>query len=130
MYVDPFGISFLVACQFHEKFCILCIQNCFCDVSTVSFINHVTNVLPEVVPFYKSGHKCLRVRPIGLADVCYHIISKAILSVIKPDIENVAGCSQLCASQHSGCDVAIHCIKSMFESKDTEAPLSLMFLIL
>ena len=44
--------------QFHEQLYIyiaaICIQNYFCDVLTV--INYVMNVLPEVVPFCKSGH--------------------------------------------------------------------------
>ena len=34
----------------------ICIQNCF-DVLTVDFFtNQVTNILTEMVPFYKSSH--------------------------------------------------------------------------
>ena len=40
----------------------MCIPNCFwVCFNSVFFINQVTNVLTEVVPFCKSGHKFLNV---------------------------------------------------------------------
>jgi len=48
------------------------------------------------------------VRPIGIGEVSHHLIAKSILQVVKSDILEVAGCSQLCAGQQGGCEAAIH----------------------
>ena len=39
----------------------------------------------------------------------------------KEDIREVAGSSQLCAGQLSGCEAAVHSVQTLFKSPDTEA---------
>ena len=61
------------------------------------------------------------VRPIGICEVPRRIIAKAVLSVIKDDIQDAAGCKQLCAGQLAGIEAAIHTMHQSFSSPDTEA---------
>jgi hypothetical protein len=63
------------------------------------------------------------VRPIGIGKVLRRIVGKAILSVIKPDILNSARNLQLCASQASGCEAAVHAVKDIFDAHSTDAAL-------
>ena len=65
--------------------------------------------------------KCPGVRPIGVRETVQRIIAKAVLSVLKEDIREVAGSSQLCAGQLSGCEAAVHSVQTLFKSPDTEA---------
>ena len=65
--------------------------------------------------------KCPGVRPIGVGETVRRIIAKAVLSVIKEDIREAAGSSQLCAGQLSGCEAAVHSVRTLFGSPDTEA---------
>jgi len=67
--------------------------------------------------------KCPGVRPIGIGETVRRIMSKAILAVLKFDILQAAGCSQLCAGQDSGCEAAIHAVRELFTCPDTEAVL-------
>ena len=60
------------------------------------------------------------VRPIGIGEVVRRVIGKAILSVIKPDILDVTGCSQLCAGVSSACEGIVHTVKEVFDSGDAE----------
>ena len=53
-------------------------------------------------------NKCPGVRPIGICETSRRIISKAILSAIKGDIQDAAGSLQLCAGQIAGIEAAIH----------------------
>ena len=50
-------------------------------------------------------------------------MSKAILSVLKFDILQAAGSSQLCAGLDSGCEAAIHAVRELYGQPDTEASL-------
>ena len=52
--------------------------------------------------------KLLGVRPIGIGDVARRIICKAVSSVVRDDILEVAGIDQLCAGQPGGCEGAVH----------------------
>ena len=61
------------------------------------------------------------VRPIGIGEVVRRIVGKSILSVINSDILDIAGPLQLCAGQEAGCEAAVHAIRCIFESQDTEA---------
>ncbi|XP_062508484.1 uncharacterized protein LOC134184756 [Corticium candelabrum] len=63
------------------------------------------------------------VRPIGVCETLRRIISKAVLSVVKSDILNVAGPLQLCAGQNVGCEAAIHAIRGIYDEDETEAVL-------
>ena len=67
--------------------------------------------------------KCPGVRPIGIGETCRRIIGKAVLSVVSPDILDVAGSLQLCAGQEGGCETAVHAIRQIFHSDDCEAVL-------
>ncbi len=42
------------------------------------------------------------VRPIGIGEIPRRIIAKAVLSIIRGDIQDAVGSSQLCAGQFSG----------------------------
>jgi len=48
-------------------------------------------------------------------------MSKAIPSVLKFDILQAAGSSQLCAGQDSGCESAIHAVRDLLNRPETEA---------
>ncbi len=61
------------------------------------------------------------IRPIGIGDTARRIISKAVLSVLRPDIQEACGCLQLCAGQISGIEAAVHSARSNFELEDSEA---------
>jgi len=67
--------------------------------------------------------KCPGVRPIGVGETVRRIIAKAVLSVLKEDIWEAAGSSQLCAGQLSGREAAVHSVQTLFGSPDTEAVL-------
>ena len=60
------------------------------------------------------------VRPIGIVEVLRRIISKSILSIIKHDIQDAAGSLQLCAGQECGIEAAIHAMRKVFESAESE----------
>jgi len=65
--------------------------------------------------------KCPGVRPIGVGETVQRIIAKAVLSVLKEDIREAAGSLQLCAGQLSGCEAAVHSVRTFFGLPDTEA---------
>ena len=67
--------------------------------------------------------KCPGVQPIGVGEVVWRIIGKAILSVIGVEIQQSAGSLQLCAGQPSGCEAAIHALRHIFDDVTTEAAL-------
>ena len=68
------------------------------------------------------------VRPIGTGDTSRQIIAKAILSIIRPDIQEVAGLHQLCAGQSAGAEpfyalATVPLIKMLLKSvKHTQNP--------
>ena len=58
------------------------------------------------------------VRHIGIGDTARRIITKAIMNMIRQDIQEAAGSVQLCAGQISGIEAAIHtCIQSASSSR-------------
>lgn len=61
------------------------------------------------------------VRLIGIGEVVRRIVGKAVLSVVRDDILEVAGTDQLCAGQPGGCEGAVHAVRSMFQSVECEA---------
>ena len=63
------------------------------------------------------------VRPIGVCETVRRIIAKAILDVVKSDIQSVAGPLQLCAGQDAGCEAAVHSMHAIFDDPNTEAVL-------
>ena len=65
--------------------------------------------------------KCPGVRPIGIGEVIWRIIGKAIIFITKGDIQSAVGSLQLCAGQEAGCEAAVHAMKHVLESPDTDA---------
>ena len=65
--------------------------------------------------------KCPGVRPIGVCEVARRIIAKAALSILRDDIQKVAGPYQLCAGQVAGVEAAVHRVRSAFLQEDTDA---------
>ena len=60
------------------------------------------------------------VRPIGIGEVIRRVIGKSILNVIKSDIMEVTGCSQLCAGVSSACEAVAHAVREMYDSDGAE----------
>ena len=63
------------------------------------------------------------VRPIGISETIRRIVSKAILRVTKADIQSAVGSLQLCAGQDAGCEAAVHAMRKIFKSENTEGVL-------
>ncbi len=61
------------------------------------------------------------VRPIGIGDTARIIIAKSVLMIIKGDIQEAAGTTQLCAGQISGIEAAVHATRTSYENEETEA---------
>ena len=61
------------------------------------------------------------IRLIGICETPRRIIAKAILFVTKGDLQEAAGPKQLCAGQIAGIEAAVHAMRSIFSSDDTEA---------
>ena len=61
------------------------------------------------------------VRPIGVGDVTRCNIAKAILNILKRDIQDVVGSAQVCVGQISGIEAAVHAVQSLFECPENEA---------
>ena len=61
------------------------------------------------------------VRPIGICEVVRRITSKAILFVIKGDIQEAAGSCQLCGGEIAGIEAAVHAVRQLFNNENTEA---------
>ena len=49
-------------------------------------------------------------RPIGIGETVGRIIGRAILSILKENVQEAAGPLQLCTGQGAGCKAAIHAI--------------------
>ena len=53
--------------------------------------------------------------PIGIGEVYHRLISKAIMNIIRQDMD-ITGCQQLCAGQKSSCEAIIHCVRELYQS--------------
>ena len=60
------------------------------------------------------------VRPIGIGDTSRRIIAKAVLYIVKTDVQDACGCVQLCGGQISGIEAVAHAVRSAYESDDNE----------
>ena len=63
------------------------------------------------------------VRPIGICETARRIISKAVLSVTKADLQDAAGPLQVCAGQIAGIEAAVYAMQASFQKEETEAVL-------
>lgn len=78
------------------------------------------NLIPSSLQAYRKNPG---IRPIGIGDTALRIIAKAVLCVVKPDIQEVSGCLQMCGGQISGIEAAVHTVRTTFDLEDTEAVL-------
>ena len=65
------------------------------------------------------------VRPIGIGEVPRRIIAKSILKVVENDVQQAVGPLQACAGHEAGCEAAIHAMKEIMSSDETQAVLLL-----
>lgn len=65
--------------------------------------------------------KCPGVRPIGIGETARSIISRAILTTLKDEIQAVAGPLQLCAGQEAECEASGHAMRELLETPEVEA---------
>ena len=63
------------------------------------------------------------VRPIGVGDTARRIISKAVLAIVGPNIQDALGCQQLCGGQIAGIEAAVHATRAALESEESQAAL-------
>ena len=65
--------------------------------------------------------KCPGVCPVGIGEVVRRIVGKAVMKVVKRDLQQAIGSIQLCAGQDAGCEAAVHAMEQLFTADDTEA---------
>ena len=87
-----------------------------------------THISPEIIfPILACRlialDKCRGVRPIGIGDMARRIMAKAVLQIVKGDLQEATGTKQLCTGQIAGVETAIHSVHDLFQHKDTEAVL-------
>ena len=90
--------------------------------------NMYTHIHPEGLEAFVASRlipldKCPGVRPIGVGEVPRRIIAKAVLRIIWGDIVEAAGPLQACAGQEGGCEAAVHAMRHIFQSPESEAVL-------
>ena len=80
-------------------------------------------LLKEFAPLmlaYTSCHlvpldKCPGVRPVGIGEVVCRIVGKAVMKVVKRDLQGAIGSVQLCSGQEAGCEAAVHAMENIRE---------------
>ena len=63
------------------------------------------------------------VRPIGIGEVVRRIIGKTIMMIVKNDLQEAMGVSQLYAGFEAGCETAFHTMSHIFSLPETEGTL-------
>ena len=58
-----------------------------------------------------------------VGEVPRRIIAKPIVKIVGKDVEEAAGPLQLCAGQDGGCEAAVHAMRKIFQTPETEAML-------
>ena len=61
------------------------------------------------------------VRPIGVCEVMRRMVGKAVMQTVGADVLKAAGPLQLCAGHDSGCEAAVHAMRTVFEESSTDA---------
>ena len=72
----------------------------------------------RLVPLKKSDNS---VRPVGIGETLRRIISKSVVSLLKPDILSASGCLQTCAGLEGGIEAAVHAMRHIYEDDKCEA---------
>ncbi len=88
----------------------------------------ITHISPEIIAPILACRlialdKCPGVRPIGIGDMARRIMAKAVLRIVRGDVQEATGTKQLCAGQIAGVETAIHSVHDSFELDETEAVL-------
>ena len=60
---------------------------------------------------------------VGIGEVPRRIIAKSILKVVGNDVQEAAGPVQACAGHEAGCEAAIHAMKEIMSSDETQGVL-------
>ena len=58
-------------------------------------------------------------RPIGIGEVLRRIISKMVVYVLKPELQEGAGDLQMCVGLEGGCEAGVHAMREIFDEDDT-----------
>ncbi len=74
-------------------------------------------VANRLIPLDKGGGG---VRPIGIGEIPRRIIGKAIIVVLKKDVVQAAGATQVCAGQEGGVEAAIHSMVELWSRASTD----------
>ena len=65
--------------------------------------------------------KCPGVRPVGIGEVARRTVGKAVMTVVKLDIQQAIASIQLCAGNDAVCKAEVHAMEQLFAADDTEA---------
>ena len=88
------------------------------------FVNLLTIepiVVSCLIPLDKGNGE---VHPIGMGKVIRRIITgKCVTRVVKQDVINASGATQVCAGQKSGGEATVHAMHSIFQADETDATL-------
>ena len=57
----------------------------------------------------------------GIGEVARRIVGKAVMKVVKLDLQQAIGSIQLCAGKDAGCEATVHAMEQLFAADDTEA---------
>jgi len=60
---------------------------------------------------------CPGVLLIGISNTARRLIAKAVLYIVEMNIQDAAGCLQLCTIQLSGCKAAFHSVWQSFSER-------------
>ena len=60
-------------------------------------------------------------RPIGIGETLRRIIDKTVARLSKQDVVDSVGSLQVCAGHDTGCEAAIHSLRTIFQQEETEA---------
>ena len=60
-------------------------------------------------------------RPIGIGEAARRICGKAIMSVVKRDVEEACGATQMCGGQKAGIEAVIHAMTDIFHADESDA---------
>ena len=80
---------------------------------------HPSSIAPLLACCLIALDKHPGVHPIGIVDTACQI--KAVLSIIKPDIQDATGCQQMCGGQICGIEAAVHAARQAFDSENCES---------
>ena len=110
---SPFGCASVVLCN---SLAAVAWRLCVHNVDS-------TELMAIVACHLVTSDKKPGVCPIRIGDMPRRITAKAILHVLGNDIQLAAGALQTCAGQDVGPEAAIHVMRAIFETDDTDAVL-------